>query len=89
MKLAVSDIAWLVLVFALVGGITYASYRATPRTSVIETRNEHLIFSSKGCKIYQLVIKNEWGTYVLFVTTPAIKETPLRQAVYPTCRVTR
>jgi len=59
-----------------------------PTTAVVETRNEHLVWSSKGCKVYQLVIKNEWGPHVLFITTPTREDSPLKQVYYPTCRVT-
>ncbi len=82
---------WLIitLIFVAVAALAFFTYTKPTSTAVVETRNEHLVWSSKGCKVYQLVIKNEWGTYVLFITAPTLEETPLRQATYPTCRVTR
>ncbi len=77
----------LVILLTVVGIGLWQSFH-TP-SATVETRNEHLVWSSNRCKVYQVVIKNEWGTHVLFITTPTREETPLKQAFYPTCRVTR
>lgn len=79
------------IVLALISIIVFGVFKEYnhPPSSIVEIRNEHLIWEAPGCKVYQLVIKNEWGTHVLFITDRARKETPLRQADYPTCRVTR
>ena len=87
--MSITDKIVIAGIFVALGMLTFFTHIDKPTSSIVETRNEHLVFSSKGCKVYQLVIKNEWGTYVLFITTPVLEETPLRQAVYPTCRVTR
>ena len=75
-------------IFLSMFALAYSIVTMPPQSSIVETRNEHLVWSSPGCKVWQVVIKNEWGNYVLFITTRARKETPLRQADYPTCRVT-
>ena len=91
MKEWLTDLKWVVLVFgSLLAVILGPMFLSNKTTHVVEVRNEHLVWDSPGCKVYQLVIENEWGTHVLFVTTPAPeKMSPLKQASYPTCRVTK
>ena len=85
--LQVAYTVFLVLLFSTVAALVWW-LKENPASSIVETRNEHLVWSSDGCKVYQVVIKNEWGTHILFITTPTREQTPLKQAVYPTCRVT-
>jgi len=88
MKMDLGSKLAIIGIFAALLLMTYATYKKP--SAVVEERNEHLVWDSPGCKVYQLVIKNEWGTHVLFVTTPAPeKMSPLKQASYPTCRVTK
>ncbi len=70
------------------GTLIYFIQEELDGRAIVEIRNEHLVWSSDGCKVYQVIIKNEWGIHVLFITTPTREETPLKQAAYPTCRVT-
>ncbi len=78
----------LVILLAVIGIGLWQNFRISPTSAIIETRNEHLIWDSPGCKVYQVVIKNEWGTHVLFITAADPSKTGSKVAVYPTCRVT-
>ena len=53
-----------------------------------ETRHEKLVFSSTGCKVYQVTIRNEYGFDQLYVAVnPAASKRPT--SPYPTCRITK
>ena len=54
----------------------------------VETMHEKLVFSSAGCKVYQVTIRNEYGFDQLYVAVnPAASKRPT--SAYPTCRITK
>jgi hypothetical protein len=64
----------------------YLNKRTVPST--YESMHEKLVFSAEGCKVYQVTIKNEYGTDQLYVAlNPAASERPT--TAHPTCRITR
>ena len=55
-------------------------------SSIVETRREHLVFESDGCKVYQVRIEDKDGVrYIYVAVNPAASKRPT--TANATCRI--
>lgn len=74
-------------IFLALASLVFFTYDK-PTSNIVETRNEHLVFSGQECRIFQVRIKDKDGVRFIYVAVPHPDKHGRYTTSYARCQVT-